>query len=229
MENDAKITFPSQLILGLLILIAGVIFLLGNLGIIDDEHYLRFWPVALIAIGVPKVLQSRDNPGMLWGFLFIVLGTILLLDNLGILEVRIGVWGWPLILVVIGAALILHAFSGGETDADSSSRIAALAVMGGVVRKCNSPNFRSGDLTAIMGGCEIDLREASIEGPPAVISTFALWGGIEIKVPADWSVASKGIALLGGFEDATKPPLMGSDKRLIVQGFAIMGGVEIKN
>ncbi|MFH1574896.1 MAG: DUF5668 domain-containing protein [Acidobacteriota bacterium] len=228
MTDDERFTVPPQVILGVLILIAGVIFLLDNLGIVEEESYLRYWPAILIAIGIPKVMQSRDTAGLFVGFLFMGLGTILLLDNLRF--IRFDVWDfWPLILVFIGGSLILRAFFGGESQADPNARVSGIAVMGGVVRKCNSPDFRSADLTAIMGGFELDLREASIEDGTAAISTFALWGGIEIKVPSDWSVASKGIALLGGFEDATQQPLMGSEKRLIVRGFAIMGGVEIKN
>ena len=51
-----------------------------------------------------------------------------------------------------------------------------------------------------MGGCEIDLRHASMpEGRAAVLDTFAFWGGIEIRVPEDWEVVSQGIAVLGGF------------------------------
>ena len=34
--------------------------------------------------------------------------------------------------------------------------------MGGVSRRSNSQAFRGADLTAVMGGCEIDLRQASI-------------------------------------------------------------------
>jgi len=228
MTEDEKFELPPQVILGFLILIAGVVFLLDNLGIMEEQSYLRYWPVILVAIGIPKVMSSRDAAGLFTGFLLTGLGTVLLLDNLGFIPFSL--WDfWPLILVVVGGSLILRAFFGGESRADPSARISALAVMGGVVRKCNSPNFRSADLTAVMGGCELDLREASILDGTAVISTFAFWGGIEIKVPSDWSVASKGIALLGGFEDATQQPLMGSEKRLIVRGFAIMGGVEIKN
>ena len=47
--------------------------------------------------------------------------------------------------------------------------------------------FRGADLIAVMGGCEIDLRQAAINGE-AVIDVFCMWGGIEIRVPEDWTV-----------------------------------------
>ncbi|MBM3790792.1 MAG: hypothetical protein FJW35_10660, partial [Acidobacteria bacterium] len=101
MTDDERFTVPPQVILGVLILIAGVIFLLDNLGIVEEESYLRYWPVILIAIGIPKVMQSRDTAGLFVGFLLMGLGTILLLDNLRF--IRFDVWDfWPLILVFIG-------------------------------------------------------------------------------------------------------------------------------
>jgi hypothetical protein len=80
-----------------------------------------------------------------------------------------------------------------------------------------------------MGGCEIDLRHASMpEGRAAVLDTFAFWGGIEIRCPDDWEVISQGSAALGGFvNNARSQP--GAKRRLIVTGLAIMGGVEVKN
>ena len=50
--------------------------------------------------------------------------------------------------------------------------------------------FRRADLTAIMGGVEVDLRGAST-GQEAVIDVFAWWGGIEITVPPDWAVSNR--------------------------------------
>jgi hypothetical protein len=101
--------------------------------------------------------------------------------------------------------------------------------MGGTKTVITTPDFKGGQATAVMGGCEIDLRGASMpEGRPAVIDTFAFWGGIEIKVPDDWEVVSRGNAVLGGFVNNARP-LAGSRRRLVVTGLAIMGGVEVKN
>ena len=101
--------------------------------------------------------------------------------------------------------------------------------MGGIVRNNDSQNFKGGELTAVMGGCEIDLRRASIAGGEAQIEIFAFWGGVEIKVPEDWSVTNKVVPIMGGIDDKSVPPKGGATKRLILTGYAIMGGAEIKN
>ena len=88
--------------------------------------------------------------------------------------------------------------------------------------------FRGGDLNAFMGGVELDLRQAAIAEPPAVIDVFAMWGGIEIRVPERWSVDPRVTAILGGFEDKTRSP-DDSTERLVVRGLVLMGGIEIKN
>jgi Cell wall-active antibiotics response 4TMS YvqF len=113
---------------------------------------------------------------------------------------------------------------------DGQTRFSAIAVMSGVVRRSNTQAFRGADLTAIMGGCEIDLRQASITpGTEAIIDVFAFWGGIDIKVPEDWVVITRAVPLMGGIEDKTHSPGSVPAKTLILQGIVIMGGVTIKN
>jgi predicted membrane protein len=101
--------------------------------------------------------------------------------------------------------------------------------MGGTKTVVTTSDFKGGQATAVMGGCEIDLRHASMpESRAAVLDTFAFWGGIEIRVPDDWEVVSQGSAALGGFVNNARS-LPGSKRRLVVTGLAIMGGVEVKN
>ena len=130
---------------------------------------------------------------------------------------------WPLLLVIFGAYLVWTGATGRRrTPAnDSTSTISGMAILGGVSRGSNSREFRGGDLTAILGGCEIDLRRAAINGE-AVIDIFAMWGGIELKVPEDWAVESRVTPLLGGVEDKTRAPQGSTAHRLVLRGFAIM-------
>lgn len=232
-----------QLILGLVIVTVGLLLTLDRLGIIEEaEYYLRFWPAGLIAIGFGKLWQCRSShSGVLGGVVIAGAGVWLLLDEFDL--VRRSFWDlWPLVLVALGASLVWRAFVGRRpAPHDSTSVVSAVAVMSGVSRGNNSAAFRGGDLTAIMGGCEIDLRQAQINGE-AVIDVFALWGGIDIRVPENWTVVGQVTPLMGGYEDKTRPPhpenpsptalpglRPGGEHRLIIRGFILMAGVEVKN
>lgn len=218
-----------QLVMGLLIIIVGVLFTLDNLGLAYAEDYLRYWPVGLVAIGLVKLWQCRGGTsGSFAGLLFVLMGMLLLADSLGIMRVSLGQL-WPLVLVFFGASMVWRGVHGRPAVSnDSTATVSGIAILGGLKRGSNSRAFKGGDLTAIMGGCEIDLRQAAIDGE-ATIDVFAMWGGIEIRVPEDWAVISRVVPLLGGVEDKTRPPQGAGAHRLVLRGFAIMGGIDVKN
>jgi predicted membrane protein len=225
--------FAPRLVLGAAIIILGVLFLLGNLNIIESRNYIRFWPVVFIVIGIGYLFQCQRGSGRIWGIILIFLGSAMMLDRLNILDFNL--WSyWPLILVFAGISMIVRSsiFRNKDTapmveTSDSYDYIKAVAVMGGYKRTNNSPNFKGGELTAVMGGLEIDLRDASFE-KEAVFDIFAFMGGMEIRVPDDWIVIVDGFPFMGGYEDKTRPD-KNSTKRLIIKGTVVMGGVEIKN
>jgi predicted membrane protein len=223
--------FTPQSLIGLLVIVIGVVFTLDNLGIAHWQPYLwRYWPAAILAIGLYKLWQSRDGyGGAFGGFLFTVVGAWLLLENLALVRLSFGDL-WPLLLVCFGGYLVWNGVMGPRrrATADAVDVISATAIMGGVTRAVNSRSFRGGDLTAIMGGCEIDLRQASIDGE-AVIEVFAIWGGIELKVPEDWTVVPRVTAIMAGVEDKTRPVPGAPGKRLLLRGFVMMAGVDVKN
>jgi len=213
-----------RLVFGLLLMAAGVLFTLDNLGLLYADRWLRFWPLGLIAVGVGRFNSSARHSG---GVVWILVGSVLLLDNLDL--VPDGTL-WPLALVALGGYLVSRALAGPrpEPRAGDDDQLSAFACMCGVNRHSPSEDFRGGEFTAVMGGVEVDLRQASIVNGPAVIDTLAVMGGIAIKVPTDWNVESHGSAFMGAFEDGTLHPA-DTSKTLIVKGVAIMGGVEIKN
>jgi hypothetical protein len=228
---DVPVRFTPQLVIGLIVIAVGVVMTLDNLQVIDASRYLRFWPGALILLGTVKIWHSRDGMGGAFGgFLFVVIGAWLLLEQTAL--VQISFWDmWPALLVAFGVFLVWQGVSTPRrlTSIASNDLVSAIAVLGGVSRGNNSPAFRGGELTAVMGGCELDLRHAAIDGE-AVIEVFALWGGIEVRVPEDWTVVSRITPILGGVEDKTRPPQAAASRhRLVLRGFIVMAGVEIKN
>jgi predicted membrane protein len=222
----------AHIVFGVVVIVVGILFTLDNLNIVDGGAYLsRYWPAGLIAIGSAKMIEARRRgTGLAGGTLFAVVGTWLLLDNLELVEASFLDF-WPILIVIAGVMIVWQGMRGQRTRAatgDHDSVISAVAVLSGVTRRSSSLAFRGGELTAFMGGCDIDLRQAAIDGE-AVIDVFAMWGGVEIQVPDTWRVIGRVTPLLGGFDDQTRPPQNAMAPTLVVRGVVVMGGIEIKN
>ena len=115
----------------------------------------------------------------------------------------------------------------GPVQVTYDESVSEVAVWAGKQRRVASPAFRRGDLTAVMGGVELDLRAAATANGDALIDVFVMWGGIEIWVPPDWVVVNKVNVLMGGVEDKSTGT-RDARHRLTVRGFVVMGGLEIK-
>ena len=233
METGASppsIRLTPHLMFGLLIILLGIVFTLDNLNITDSGRFLRWWPLGLIAIGAAKLWQVRHGyGGALGGVLFVIAGVWLLLDSFYVVEINLFDF-WPVVLIAAGSIIVWQGIRGRQHRdiAREEDTINAVAVLAGVNRGSSSAAFRGGELTAFMGGCEIDLRQASINGE-ATIDIFAMWGGIDIRVPEDWVVIGRVTPVMGGYEDTTRPPQGLAAHKLIIRGVVLMGGIEVRN
>src|SRR5262245_21190312 len=110
--QDTGFRFTPQLFVGIIVIVVGVLMTLDNLQVLDGGRYLRFWPTALIVLGLIKVLNSRDGMGgSFGGFLFVVIGTWLLLEQTALVSVSF--WEiWPALLVLFGLFLVWRGVSG---------------------------------------------------------------------------------------------------------------------
>ena len=106
-----------------------------------------------------------------------------------------------------------------------------MGALGGAVRKGRWVPARSTTAIGIMGGVELDLRDAVLGPGVTEIKCFAFWGGVEIIVPPGVSVECDGIGILGGFEQRHETELLADpDAPVIrVRGVAIMGGVDVSS
>jgi Domain of unknown function (DUF5668) len=115
MDNDLdkkrrRFRYRGSLVGPIILITIGVVFLLSNMGYLSGDVWnfiLRLWPLILVAIGLDNVLQGRGVTGPL---LFIGLGIIILLNNLGLTDWNI--WDlllrlWPVILIAIGLDIVL--------------------------------------------------------------------------------------------------------------------------
>src|SRR5262249_26360224 len=201
------------------------------------------WPMILIAAGVFKLVESGDDYAHSSGIFWIVVGGLFALGNFGILRIAFrDFWPVVIIgigsLLLWRSSLAGHKPPRVQNDADpstasfsesaseepktetrgaaasSDSILSAMAILGSVEKRNNCQDFRGGSATAVMGRCEIDLRAASIASPhEPVLEVFSMWGGVEIRVPPDWTIVSHVDPIMGGYQDDTRPPKEGT-KRL---------------
>jgi len=215
--------------LGIGLMIFGVCLGLDHLGLLDARAALRFWPLLLVAVGLVKLLAPDSQSDRTWnGLSWVVVGVMLQLSLLHVITL----WRvWPVFLILAGARLVAqtaHAAARGAAQGDEPARIETFAVLGGFERALRSRDFRGGSLGTLMASYDLDLRDCSIENGPAQLDVTAICGGVKLRVPEDWVVESRGLALMGGFVDKSRAPFDDS-KRLVVTGLALMGGVVVRN
>jgi hypothetical protein len=81
---------------------------------------------------------------------------------------------------------------------------------------------------AVMGGIELDLRDAQFSEPVVTLHAYTIMGGIQITVPEDVDVDVSGLAFMGGFDHNASGPGVPGAPQVRVLGFALMGGVEVR-
>ena len=76
-----------------------------------------------------------------------------------------------------------------------------VSIMSGSHRRGRYRAVGSINAVAIMGGDEIDLRDAEIEGGELTLNLFALMGGANVYVPDSVDLDVGGFSLMGGHEE----------------------------
>lgn len=106
----------------------------------------------------------------------------------------------------------------------------AVVVMGGADRSGNWIVPGTFVSMAVMGGIEIDLREARFTQRETTIWATVLMGGLEIVVPDDIQVRVHGLPIMGGFGiDGNTPSVVDPDAPIVhIRGLAVMGGVSVE-
>jgi hypothetical protein len=118
----------------------------------------------------------------------------------------------------------------GAAPAGGSQHATIFSVLSSSRRRWGPSIFRSAEATCMMGGGELDLRDALL-GPDgtAYIDVFVLMGGLNIFVPPGWTVLCHVMPIMGGVMDKTRTIPSATTQQLILRGTAMMGGVEISN
>ncbi len=235
---------------GMFLLLAGFLLLAYKMGA-PLPGWLFTWPVLLIGIGLLTGIKSRfHNPG---SFVLILIGSVFLIDQ-SVPGIDIGNYIAPIIMIGLGVLFILRprhhsygkyrrarwqqrAFAENEMNTgnftatkENEEYIDVHSVLGGVKKNIQSKNFKGGEIVCFMGGAEINMMQADIQGT-IVLEVNNVFGGTKLIIPSNWNVQIEISATFGGVEDKrsfqnnTPDP----DKKIILKGSCLFGGIEIAN
>ena len=127
---------------------------------------------------------------------------------------------------------------GGLTDAPArfpAGRIggspgagASVAILSGVERKGPWVVPPEHTAVAILGGIQLDLREARFSQAEVTIRAFTFMGGIDVIVPTDIEVEVSGFGFMGAVDHQASGPGAPGAPRVKVVGCACMGAVSVQ-
>lgn len=219
-----------------MIVIIGLMLLLQNMGLVRINDLWAYWPAALIVIGIARLSEAHGPSSVIFGALVTAVGALLLLRNLDILRIDFSLI-WPLILIAFGLSMLWRTVEGRSLRANPDLPVPAgdlhlYAVFGGIKRRVEANDFRGGDVLAVFGGIELDLRGSAMPAGQTVIEINAVFGGVEMTIPDTWVVDSRLISLFAGVEDRTlanQSTPAGQAPRLVLTGYTMFAGVTIRN
>jgi len=165
---------------GLIVLVVGVLFLVGNLT--DWEiPWGGWWPVLVIAWGLWNLVKNRSWVG---GTALVALGVFFLLDTQDVWDYTIGdIWRfWPVVLILVGAKILFARKKKSRSpstppqhfeDKSTPGELNITSVFGGSQQRITDQALASGSLTAVFGGAEIDLLGANLADGEASLEGYA--------------------------------------------------------
>ncbi len=217
----------TNTIIGIIVILVGGLFLAKNFNFFPGEYLVIIfkWQSILILIGIITYLNSGNK---LLGVLIASIGILGFLPN-----------SWALLLIGVGI-YIIYKNKKGFADEDinvapeagsPSEYINDISIFGGSKKNFQIDNFRGGNITAIFGGSEINMVDSSLCDGINILNIFFIFGGSNIRIPSNWNVFIELTPILGGFKD--KRIVVADDssnsRTLVIKGFILFGGGELKN
>ena len=250
MENQQASLRPrsGKILAGFILIAAGTILLFHQLGYFFPS-WLISWPMILIVVSL--VIGAKNQFANSSWLLPFAVGIAFLVDR-ALPSINIARYIAPAAIITLGVWVMFgkshrfksrkwreahrkweHTMAAVETYNTTDSKgefLEAVSVFGGSKKTVFSKNFTGGDVVTFVGGVEINLVQADIQGR-VVLEVTQVLGGTKLIVPAHWDVVSEMTAVFGGIEDKRMQhsSQIQPDKILILRGTSVFGGIEIQS
>jgi predicted membrane protein len=242
--------FNNSITFAFLVIAAGCLLLCFNTGLLNPlwKDYFFSWYMLLLVVGAICICRYH----FITGLILAAVGKFFLMDKASALfrddfnyEAFITTY-WPLLIIIFGVIILLMVFirpnrlrtynhscwnSNKSTagNENSDGKINYKYVFSGTEQVILDPVFRGGDIEAIFGGLELDLRRTTLPEGETFLYINALFGGVEITAPESWDIEVRSNALFGGvYDERSKNADKDRTRKLIIVTKCKFGGVEIK-
>lgn len=231
--EDINNKFDRRMWLGGAFIVLGFLFLLNSLDILDFSisRIIFSWPFFFLVIGVFITLNTNKK---LLGGILSGLGAIFIIPHIFPDVHYNGTIVFAIIFIALGLYIILNKKETERIKFDQERKdyLEDVSIFGGGSKFITSDNFKGGNITAVFGGSEINLKGCKLAEGTNVIDVLCVFGGTTLIVPQDWNIILNVTPIFGGFsnkliKDPTATPDL--NKTLIIKGLVVFGGGEIKS
>lgn len=206
-------------VFGLLLILAGFLFLSFNFGWIDPSlrGVIFSWPIVFIVLSILS-FSKRDY---LVGVIFLILGFFFFLPRLAMIypETFSGIdtsftrTYWPVLLILVGIVMVVRIGSGkrgtgyrnrqnvADNHLGESGSVNKNVIFGGSESIFLDPVFNGGNISATFGGVVIDLRKTTLPEGDTYLDISTLFGGVQLYIPYEWVIDNRLQSIMGGVED----------------------------
>lgn len=123
-------------------------------------------------------------------------------------------------------AAVVHGHPGRVAEPGSSRTL--MAIFSGTDMSGDFDMPESVNSLSVFGGARIDLRDAVLPAGDIHIHAVAFFGGTDIIIPEGVNVETRGFGIFGGFSQPKRARHYPNAPRIIVDGVAFFGGIDIK-
>ncbi|MCA1030801.1 cell wall-active antibiotics response protein LiaF [Bacillus timonensis] len=202
-------------IVGAILLIGfGILLLLVNINVISleiNEIFVTFYPVIIVLFGGKWLIESIISKGKkdwLGGFIFLLFGTLLILDRLEFIVFTFSmVWKlWPVLLIYVG----IKYFS--KSKKDKSVRKESIPI-GSITNEEGEWTVEPMEVWTGIGNFHYDFSKAFIPDKETTINIEGLIGDVKMLIPEDVKFSVEARVKTGSIE-ICKHEAKGQHRRL---------------
>ncbi|MDI9472436.1 MAG: cell wall-active antibiotics response protein [Tissierellia bacterium] len=231
---------------GILLILLGTVLLLELFEVLTLPSWNElwsYWPFILVALGLFFLLQGDTG---VFTFFLILIGTLFSLRRFHVYPFTNEAVIWPSIIISAGISFILSgsfsAASGrrsycesprtsepGEQTRKNQRSIDFLdesVFLSGKNFAVSSLNFRGGELSVVLGGMEVDLRNIKLTESATLFLRCTL-GGIDLFLPPELPVVVRGQEILGGADVRVHPLSSMEEPVLTIDYHVVLGGIDV--